>query len=91
MALLQSGGLIPQAVVTDMVMPGMDGASLLRAVREHLSAPTLPAVLVSGYAEEALRRDLSTSATGFLPKPYSLKALVQKLDEVVASVAEKAR
>jgi two-component system cell cycle sensor histidine kinase/response regulator CckA len=70
------------AIVTDMVMPGMDGASLVRAVRELLGAPELPAILVSGYAEETLRRDLDTTATVFLPKPYSLKALADTLEEV---------
>ncbi len=70
------------AIVTDMVMPGMDGASLVRAVRERLDAPELPAILVSGYAEETLRRDLDSTATVFLPKPYSLKALADRLEEV---------
>ncbi|MDE2574736.1 MAG: response regulator [Rhodospirillales bacterium] len=73
------------AVVTDMVMPGMDGATLVREVRERLEAPTLPAVLVSGYAEETLRRDLDEAATAFLPKPYSLRDLAAKLDEVTAA------
>jgi two-component system cell cycle sensor histidine kinase/response regulator CckA len=70
------------AIVTDMVMPGMDGGALVRAVRQRLAAPGLPAILVSGYAEETLRRELDTTATLFLPKPYSLKELVARLAEL---------
>ena len=73
------------ALVTDMVMPGMDGVALVRAVRAALGAPMLPAILVSGYAEETLRRDLDAAATAFLPKPYSLKALADRLDEITAA------
>jgi two-component system cell cycle sensor histidine kinase/response regulator CckA len=73
------------AVITDMVMPGMDGGALVRAVRQRLAAPTLPALLVSGYAEETLRRELDATATAFLPKPYSLKELVARLAELTAT------
>jgi two-component system cell cycle sensor histidine kinase/response regulator CckA len=68
-------------LATDMVMPGLDGAALVWAVRAKLGAPRLPAVLVSGYAEETLRRDLdAATTTTFLPKPYSLKELAAKLE-----------
>lgn len=70
------------AVVTDMVMPGMDGAALVRALRERLGRPDLPALLVSGYAEETLRESVDTTATAFLPKPYSLRDLASRLAEV---------
>jgi two-component system cell cycle sensor histidine kinase/response regulator CckA len=90
LALLDGGKVTLAAIVTDMVMPGMDGATLVRAVRERLAAPELPAILVSGYAEETLRRDLDATATVFLPKPYSLKGLAAKLAEVTQQRAEAA-
>ncbi|HEY2132377.1 MAG TPA: response regulator [Acetobacteraceae bacterium] len=74
------GGAGVSVLATDMVMPGLDGAALVWAVRAKLGAPRLPAVLVSGYAEETLRRDLDAAATTFLPKPYSLKELAAKLE-----------
>jgi two-component system cell cycle sensor histidine kinase/response regulator CckA len=70
------------AMVTDMVMPGIDGATLVRRVRELLDQPNLPAILVSGYAAETLRRELEAAGTAFLPKPYSLRDLAAKLEEV---------
>ena len=80
------------AIVTDLVMPGLDGAALVRLVRLRLGAPSLPAILVSGYAEEELRREVAT-ATGeggtiFLPKPYDIADLAARLR--AASMAEGA-
>lgn len=61
-------------LVSDIVLPNMDGQALLRHLRE--SRPGLPAILVSGYAESAVRGDLPLDGVTFLPKPYALKALV---------------
>lgn len=71
------------AVVTDLVMPGQDGTTLVRTVRERLGRPALPAILVSGYAAEALRREvaavLDDGTTVFLPKPYQIAELAATL------------
>ncbi len=75
------------AIITDMVMPGMDGNALVRAVRERLRSPALPAIMVSGYAEATLRDDLETVATTFLPKPYSLKDIANVLEAAAAQAA----
>jgi two-component system cell cycle sensor histidine kinase/response regulator CckA len=74
------------AVVSDMMMPGMDGTVLVQRVRERLSAPDLPALLVSGYAEASLRTAMSkTDRIRFLPKPYAAKQLIARLAETVAA------
>ena len=70
------------AIITDLVMPGMDGAALVREVRARLGRPDLPAILVSGYAEAGLRDQIGTVATIFLPKPYRLGELADKLAEL---------
>ena len=69
-------------IVSDVVMPGMDGPALVRAVRA--SHPGLPAILASGYAEESLRSDLSESGVHFIAKPYSLKQLAAMMETVLA-------
>ena len=61
-------------LVSDIVLPNMDGAALLVRLRDR--HPNLPAILVSGYAESAVRGDLPMDGVAFLPKPYALKALV---------------
>ncbi|MBV9782420.1 MAG: response regulator [Acidisphaera sp.] len=82
--LTQAGSRPELAVmITDVVMPGMDGPSLVHKVRE--SWPGLPAILVSGYAEETLRRDLAAAGMVFLPKPYTLKALLACAEQVTGA------
>ena len=71
------------AVVSDVVMPGMDGPTLVRAVREMY--PRVPVILASGYAEEAVRGNLAAEDISFMPKPYSLKALVTALGAATLS------
>ncbi len=65
-------------LVTDMVMPGMDGLGLLAALRR--TRPALPAVLVSGYAESVVRDNASRQGMVFLAKPYGVKALLAAAD-----------
>lgn len=73
------------AVVTDLLLPGMDGVALVKAVRELLAAPRLPAIIVSGYAAESSRRGIATeAATWFLAKPYEIKQLTAKLAEIAS-------
>ena len=64
------------ALVSDMVMPGMDGAALVQAVRAQVGWPGLPVILVSGYAESPLRCGVEAGDVVFLAKPYSLADLV---------------
>jgi two-component system cell cycle sensor histidine kinase/response regulator CckA len=73
------------ALVSDVVMPDMDGLSLLRRLRSV--RPDLPAILVSGYAEEGLRKDVTAESVVFLPKPYSLAELGNALEKVINCVA----
>ena len=74
-AALERAGTEPiDLLVSDIVLPGMDGATLLAHLRA--TRPDLPAILVSGYAESAVRGDLPPDGVAFLPKPYALKTLV---------------
>ncbi len=79
------------AMVTDMVMPGMDGATLTQAVRAACGNAKLPVVLVSGYAEAPLRGELTAGNTLFLAKPYSLPDLVATLDRAIGQADESLR
>lgn len=67
-------------VVSDVVMPGMDGPAMARAIRK--ARPTLPILFMSGYAEEQLRNDIDIADMHFIAKPFS----VQQISDKVASV-----
>jgi two-component system cell cycle sensor histidine kinase/response regulator CckA len=70
-------------LITDVVMPNMDGPALIREVREiH---PDMKVIFISGYTEDAFRQRLdSDSEIHFLPKPFSLKQLAGKVKEVIS-------
>jgi len=70
-------------LITDVVMPHMDGPDLVRHVRE--SHPGMKVIFISGYTEDAFRQRLdSDSEIHFLPKPFSLKQLAGKVKEVIS-------
>lgn len=64
-------------LVSDVVMPGMDGIALVRRLRS--TRPGLPAILMSGYADAALRRSLTADDISFLPKPFAMSELTAAL------------
>jgi two-component system cell cycle sensor histidine kinase/response regulator CckA len=70
-------------IITDVVMPNMDGPTLVRAVRKI--RPDIAVIFMSGYAEEAFRRnDEKAEDLYFLPKPFGLKQLAAKVKEVLS-------
>ena len=69
-------------VVTDVVMPTMDGPTMVRHVRERY--PDLPVLFMSGYAEEQLRNSIDIDNVAFLPKPFSVQQLADATREVLA-------
>ena len=72
-------------VVSDVVMPEMDGPTLLRELRSR--NPTLKIIFVSGYAEDAFQKHLPADGSqfAFLAKPFTLKQLVNAVKETLAA------
>jgi two-component system cell cycle sensor histidine kinase/response regulator CckA len=71
-------------VVSDVVMPEMDGPTLLRELRSR--DPTLKIIFVSGYAEDAFQKHLPADGQfAFLAKPFTLKQLVNEVKETLAA------
>ncbi|WP_119168053.1 PAS domain-containing hybrid sensor histidine kinase/response regulator [Algihabitans albus] len=69
-------------LVTDVVMPRLDGPSLVREVRQD--RPKLKVIFISGYAEDSFRQRVGEEeGIHFLPKPFTLKQLAGKVKEVM--------
>jgi YesN/AraC family two-component response regulator len=71
-------------MVTDVVMPGMNGAQLAT----HLSAPRpeMKVLYVSGYTDDTIvRHGVLEPGLAFLQKPFSPKTLARKVGEVLAT------
>jgi two-component system cell cycle sensor histidine kinase/response regulator CckA len=82
-AIERNGGEV-DLVVSDVVMPEMDGPTLLRELRQK--RPDMKVIFISGYAEEAFKKNLPEGERfTFLPKPFSLKDLVAAVKETMAS------
>jgi two-component system cell cycle sensor histidine kinase/response regulator CckA len=76
-------------IVSDVVMPEMDGPTMLRHLREQ--GANKPIIFVSGYAEDAFARNLPEGEDfGFLPKPFTLKQLVEAVKQALSG-QKKAR
>ena len=73
----------PDAVVTDMVMPGMDGMELVSRLAETF--PELPVVLVAGHDDARLAlRALRKGAASYVPKAELKERLLDTVEQVLA-------
>ena len=79
------GGAEIHLIITDVVMPNMDGPTMVKHVKKL--KPDLPVIFMSGYAEEAFRRDEGAGDIHFLPKPFGLKQLAAKVKDVLSGTA----
>lgn len=69
-------------LVTDVVMPEMDGPAVIKAIRQK--SPNIEVVCISGYAEDAIRQRLAeTPNIRFLAKPFSLSQLAATVKDVL--------
>ncbi|WP_398288870.1 response regulator [Sphingomonas nostoxanthinifaciens] len=82
---LLENGDAPDLLISDVVMPTMDGPTLVRAARAKF--PDLPILFMSGYAEEQLRKSIDIDRVAFLPKPFSVHQLAQAARDVLLAQA----
>ncbi len=69
-------------LISDVVMPGMDGVTLARFVR--MERPSIRVILISGYSEDVARNGIDPDeGIHFLPKPFSLKQLAGAVKQVM--------
>lgn len=67
-------------LITDVVMPNMDGPTVARLIREKNK--DLKIIFISGYTEDRLK-DYMGPGIFFLPKPFTLKQLAEKVKDVL--------
>jgi two-component system cell cycle sensor histidine kinase/response regulator CckA len=70
-------------LISDVVMPGMDGPTMVREARK--SRPDLKILFMSGYAEEQLRKSIDIENVNFLPKPFSVTELAEAARRTVGT------
>ena len=75
--LLNSGAVPAELVVSDIVMPRLNGVELLKAMAE--SRPGVPVILMSAYADRELADMGVVAPCGVLPKPFPADRLLQEV------------
>ena len=73
-------------IVSDVVMPNMDGPAMAKQARTQY--PDLPILFMSGYAEEQLRNSIDLDNVAFLPKPFSVAQIAEAVGEILAEHAK---
>lgn len=82
-ALAAIEGRMPDFVLSDLIMPGMDGLELVKQIRARW--PGLPIVLVTAYgAEETAPQAMRHGAAGYVPKRLFDRDLAKTLEEVLS-------
>ena len=87
----------PDLIVSDVMMPGLDGFGLVRTLRSDPATEAIPIILVSARAgEEAMVEGLDIGADDYLVKPFSARELMARvrtqleIDRVRRGAAERA-
>jgi PAS domain S-box-containing protein len=78
----------PDLVLTDIMMPGLDGFGLIEAIRESEALRDLPVIVLSARAgEEASIEGLAAGADDYLIKPFSARELIARVDAALKLAA----
>ena len=75
-------------VISDVVMPGMNGPTLIKQAREKLGHARV--IFISGYAEQELAKQLDDRAVSFLPKPFSVRQLSELVKTEIGTPQQEA-
>ncbi len=82
----------PELLLTDIMMPGLDGLALLRAVRSDPATAALPVIFVSARAGEEMRVEgLDAGADDYLVKPFTANELRARVRVHVQMAATRRR
>ena len=74
----------PDVVITDVMMPDVDGFALVRALRSNEATRDLPVIMVSARAgEEARVEGLQAGVSDYLVKPFSARELIARVDALL--------
>ena len=84
-AAAQIAEAMPDILITDVEMPGLDGFGLTAALREHPDTMHLPIIMISGASDELADRAKQAGINVLLGKPYSDELLIEHIRQFMES------
>lgn len=76
----QARVLLPDLIICDILMPGLDGYGVLQNLRQDPKTAAIPLIFISAKVEPfAIRRGLELGANAYLTKPYTIVDLMEKI------------
>ena len=77
---------IPDAVVTDLKMEGMDGAELCRRIRKNPETNHLPVIILTSETDDgAMQKCIDSGADSYLTKPVSMEIIISTLKQSIST------
>ena len=90
-ALSAAAARLPDLVLSDVMLPGMDGFTLLQALRASPRTATVPVILLSARAgDEAKLEGLQSGADDYLVKPFSARELLARIEAHLSLARQRA-
>lgn len=88
-AIAKADRINPQVIVSDLIMPELDGCELCRKIRNDIRISHIPVIVMSGMTgKEAKLNAMEAGANVFMDKPVDIELLITQIEGLIRNVAE---
>ena len=78
--------VVPDLIISDVMMPVMDGLEMCRLIRQYGPLSTIPIILLTAKGDsETEKKSIDLNIDAFVPKPFEFTTLAAKIDQLIGS------